>query len=252
VSAEWILPGSVSSQPVILYLHGGGWVLGWYQSHRVLSAHIGKASQSRVLAVNYRLAPENPFPAALEDCLAAYHWIVNENVAPDRIVIAGDSAGGNLTLAMLMVLRDAGDPLPAAAVCISPMTDLACTGETFHANRDALLTAEFAASMARYYRGERDPCLPLISPHYGDMRGLPPLLIQAGEYEILLSDAQRIADKARSAGVHVTLTVWPKMWHVWHVNTPWLPEAKQAVDTIGSFIRKHTERAGRRNDGDAV
>jgi len=231
---------------MILYLHGGAWVLGWYNNHRVLAAHIGRASGSRVLAVDYRLAPEYPFPAPLHDCLAVYKRLLNDGIDPNQIVIAGDSAGANLTLAVLLTLRDAGQTLPAAAVCISPMTDLACTGRTFNTNKDALLTAEFALSMSRHYIGTQDACLPLISPHYGDMTGLPPLLIQAGEDEILLSDAERLADNARHAGVNVTLTVWPHMWHVFHILAPYLPEAKQAIDEIGSFIRRHivSETAG--------
>ena len=239
VSVEWIVPPSISLKSVILYLHGGAWVLGWYKNHRSLVAYIGQASQSRVLSVDYRLAPENPFPAALEDSLTAYRWLLKDGIEPNQIVIAGDSAGGNLALAMLMALRDAGDPLPAAAVCISPMTDLAGTGETLHRNKDVLLTAEFALSMARHYIGTQDACLPLISPHYGDMTGLPPLLIHAGEDEILLSDAKRLADNARNAGVDVTLVVWPRMWHVWHIYVPYLPEAKRAVHAISRFVRQH-------------
>ncbi len=239
VSVEWIVPPVVSSKSVIMYLHGGAWVLGWYNNHRVLVAHIGRASKSRVLAVNYRLAPENPFPAALEDSLAAYHWLLKDGIKPNQIVIAGDSVGGNLTLATLMSLREGGDPLPAAAVCISPMTDLAGTGETLHTNKDVLLTAKFALSMSRHYIGTQDSRIPLISPHYGDMTDLPPLLIHAGENEILLSDAQRLADNARNAGVNVTLDVWPKMWHVWHTYVPYLPEAKRAVEAIGNFVRQH-------------
>lgn len=239
VSIEWIVPPNVSSKSVIVYLHGGAWVLGWYNNHRMLAAHIGQASQSRVLAVDYRLAPEYPFPAALEDSLAAYRWLLKYGIEPNQIVIAGDSAGGNLALTTLMALGDDGDPLPAGAVCISPMTDLTGSGETLHTNKDVLLTPKFALSMSRYYIGNQDARLPLISPHYGDMTGLPPLLIHAGEDEILLSDAKRLANNARYAGVDVTLVVWPKMWHVWHTYVPYLPEAKQAVNAIGSFVLKH-------------
>jgi epsilon-lactone hydrolase len=238
VPVEWIIPPQVSSQSVILYLHGGAWTLGWYNSHRWLVAHMAQAAQSRALAVDYRLAPENPFPAALEDCLTAYRWLLKSGPAPQQIVIAGDSAGGNLTLSTLMALRDAGDPLPAAGVCISPMTDLAGTGESFHIAQDPLLTAPFALAMARHYAGHQDPCGPLISPYYGHLNGLPPLLIHVGEDEILLSDAVRFADKARMAGVEVSLVIWPKMWHVWHIYVPYLPEAQQATDAIGAFIHE--------------
>lgn len=239
IDLEWIVPPRLSSKSVILYLHGGAFVLGWYNHYRLLVSHIGQASRSRILAVDYRLAPESPFPAALEDSLTAYRWLLKEDVEPDQIVIAGDSAGGNLALATLMTMRDTGEPLPAAAVCISPMTDLAGTGDTFHTKKDALLNAQFALSMSKHYVGDNDACMPLISPHYGDMTGLPPLLIHAGEEEILLSDAKRLADNARNSGVEVALDVWPNMWHVWHTNVPHLPEAKQAVDAIGYFIREH-------------
>jgi acetyl esterase/lipase len=190
--------------------------------------------------VDYRLAPEHPFPAALEDCLAAYRWLLGTGISPLDIVIAGDSAGGNLTLTTLLSLRDAGDPLPAAAVCIAPMTDLEGTGESFRTKDDPALTAEFALKVARHYAGDHDLRLPLLSPYHGDLRGLPPLLIQVGGDEILLSDATRLADDARAAGVEVHLAVWPKMWHVWHVFAPSLPEARRAIDDIGAFIRSAT------------
>jgi len=239
VPVEWVNPPQVSSKSVILYLHGGGWILGWYNSYRSLVARIGLAAKSRVLAVDYRLAPENPYPAALEDSLAVYRWLLRDGIESKQIVIAGDSAGGNLTLTTLMALRDAGEPMPAAAVCISPMTDLAATGESFWKNRDALLTTKLVLSMAGHYIGSQDAHLPMISPHYGNLEGLPPLLIHVGGDEILLSDAERLAAKARGAGVEVDLVIWPKMWHVWHVYAPYLPEAQQAVDEIGSFVRKN-------------
>lgn len=240
IRLEWLMPRQAAAHTVVLYLHGGGWVLGWYNTHRTLAAHIARASLSRVLAVDYRLAPEHPFPAALEDTATVYRRLLKEGIAPEHIILAGDSAGANLVLAALMTLRDGGDPLPAAGVCISPMADLTCTGETFHSGGDALLTAGFALSMARHYSGaEDDPRLPLLSPLYGNLEGLPPLLIQSGGDEILLSDATRLADTARKAGVEVTLTIWPGMWHVWHTFTPWLPEAKRAVAAIGYFIHTH-------------
>ncbi len=241
VAVEWITPDNVSSPSLILYLHGGGWTLGWYQSHRWLVANLCHAAGCRALAVDYRLAPENPFPAALDDCLAVYRWLLKSGTPAEQIVVAGDSAGGNLTLTTLMVLRDAGDPLPAAAVCICPMTDLAGTGQSFHTHKDALLTTELALFFARQYFGDQNPRLPLISPHYGDLSGLPPLLIHAGEDEILLSDAQRLVIRAAAAGVDARLVIWPAMWHDWHIFTPFLPEAQQAVKAIGAFVR---EKAG--------
>ena len=239
IHVEWITPPGPVLKSVILYLHGGAWVLGWYHNHRVLTAYIGRASRSCVVAVDYRLAPEHPFPAPLDDCLTVYRRLIKDGIKPGHIVIAGDSVGANLTLAVLLTLRDADEPLPAAAVCISPMTDLAFTSRSYHTQKDALLTAKFARSMSSHYVGNEDVYNPLISPHYGDLKGLPPLLIHAGKDEFLLNDAERLADNARHAGVDVTLTVWPKMWHVWHILAPYLPEAIQATNEIGSFVHRH-------------
>ena len=241
VPVEWIIPPNTSSQSIIFYIHGGGWTLGWTNLHRRMVTYLCRAGMSRALAVDYRLAPEHPFPAALEDCLTAYRWLLTRGTSPQNIVIVGDSAGANLTLSTLMSLRDAGDELPAAAVCISPMTDLLGTGDSFQIKQDPALTASFALTMARHYAGDQDLHLPLLSPHYGDLRGLPPLLIQVGEDEILLSDATRLADNARTAGVNVNLVIWPKMWHVWHLFAPSLPEAQQAVHAIGTFIGEHLD-----------
>jgi monoterpene epsilon-lactone hydrolase len=243
VPCEWLVPPDASPRTVVLYLHGGGWTLGWTNVHRRMVAHLCRAAAVRALAVDYRLAPEHPFPAALEDCLTAYRWLLGSGTSPRDVVVAGDSAGGNLTLATLMSVRDAGGPLPAAAVCIGPMTDLEGTGKSFRTKKDATLTAEFALLMARHYAGGQDVRLPLLSPFHGDLRGLPPLLIHAGGEEILLGDATRFADKARADGVDVSLVVWPGMWHVWHMFAPSLPEARQAIDGIGAFIRDRLEPA---------
>jgi acetyl esterase/lipase len=237
VPAEWLTPPDASPRSVILYLHGGGWTLGWTNLHRRMVACLCRAAACRALAVDYRLAPEHPFPAALEDCLAAYRWLLKGGSLPGDIAIAGDSAGGNLTLAALMSLRDAGDPLPAA-VCISPATDLGSTGESFRTEKDPVLTPEFVLAMVRHHAGGRDVRSPLLSPHYGDLGGLPPLLIQVGEDEMLLSDATRLAERARAAGVDVSLVVWPGMWHVWHLLARSLPEARQAIEAIGAFVRE--------------
>lgn len=198
------------------------------------------ASRGRALAVDYRLAPEHPFPAALEDCLATYRWLLQSGISPQNITIGGLSAGGNLTLAMLLSLRDAGDPLPAAAVCLSAITDMELTGESFRSNSDPMLTADFTMRVVKQYVGNHERHSPLLSPLYGDLHGLPPILIQVGEDELLLSDATRLAERASTAGVDVTLEVWPKMWHGWHLFAPYLPEAQRAVDAIGRFVRDQT------------
>ena len=238
VPCEWLTPPGAAPAPVLLYLHGGAWVLGWTNMHRRMVAHLCRAAGCRALAVDYRLAPEHPFPAALDDCLAAYRGLLADGIRPAEIAIAGDSAGGTLTLTTLMSLRDADDPLPAAAVCISPATDLEGTGASFWTIRDPVMTPEFVLRMRKLYAGGHDLSSPLISPLFGDLRGLPPLLIHAGCGEMLLSDAQRLADKARAAGVPVELVLWPAMWHVWHLMIPTLPEARHAVEEIGEFLRR--------------
>jgi len=236
-SAEWIYPPNLSPQSIILYLHGGAWTLGWTNNGRRMLAYISLAARSRALALDYSLAPEYPFPAAHTDCFKAYCWLLSNGILPKNIVVAGDSAGGNLVLSTLLAVRNAGLPQPAAAVCISAVTDLACTGETFQTKKDPGLTTTFVRTMIQHYIGSQDPLQPLISPLYADLTGFPPLLIQVGEDELLLSDSVRLADKARKAGVDVQLVIWPKMWHVWHTFVPVLPEAHQAVNEIGAFIQ---------------
>ena len=242
VPAEWIYPPNYSPQSIILYLHGGAWTLGWTNTGRSLLAYISLAAHSRALAVDYRLAPEHPFPAAHTDCFKAYCWLLSNGILPKNIVLAGDSAGGNLVLTTLLALRDAGLPLPGAAVCISAVTDLACTGESFQTKKDPGLPTNFVRTMIQHYIGSQDPLQPLISPLYADLTGFPPLLMQVGEDELLLSDSVRLADKARNAGVDVQLVVWPKMWHVWHTFVPILPEAQKAVNEIGAFILERIAR----------
>jgi epsilon-lactone hydrolase len=243
VAAEWIIPDVRRQQGLILYVHGGGWTVGLHNHERRMLARICQAATLSAVAVDYRLAPEHPFPAALEDCLAAYRWLLHSGTSPCNMVVVGTSAGGNLILAMLISLRDAGDPLPAAAVCVSPMIDLAGTGKSFSVDNDPAQSARFAFAMARHYAGRQDPRLPLLSPLHGDLRGLPPLLIHVGGDEVLLSDATRLGDSARRAGVDVRLAVWPEMWHGWHLFGPYLPEARQAVKDIGAFVREHLNLA---------
>jgi epsilon-lactone hydrolase len=242
VNAEWIAAPGAMADRVILYLHGGGYVLGSINTHRAMISRIARASNARALAIDYRLAPEHPFPGAVEDSTAAYRWLLAQGCKPGRIVIAGDSAGGGLTLAALLAIRDAGLPMPAGAVPISPWTDLEGTGESVRtrAARDVMVTQDNLASSAKQYYGKHDPKNPLISPVHADFRGLPPMLIHVGDAEILLDDATRVAARAKAAGVHVELEVWDEMPHVWHVFAKILPEGQQAIDKIGRFVIART------------
>lgn len=242
VSAEWISAPGATADRVILYLHGGGYVVGSISTHRAMVSRIARASDARALAIDYRLAPEHPFPAAVDDALASYRWLLAQGYKAGRIVIAGDSAGGGLTIAALLAIREAKLPMPAAAVPISPWADLEGTGDSIRtrAARDVMVTQENLAQSAKQYYGSNDPKNPLVSPVHGDFRGLPPMLIHVGDAEILLDDATRVAERARAAGVKVELEVWPDMPHVWHVFAKILPEGQQAIDKVGKFVRART------------
>ncbi len=242
IPAEWIAAPSTDAERVIYYLHGGGYAMGSINSHREMISRLSRASGARALASDYRLSPEHPFPAAVEDATTAYRWLLSTGVDPARIVIAGDSAGGGLTVATLVSLRDAGDPLPAAAVCLSPWVDMEATGDsmTTKAEADPMITHKDVLEGAQAYLNGADPRTPLAAPLYADLTGLPPLLIQVGTAEVLLDDSTRLAERARSAGVDVTLEPWDDMIHVWQTMAAILPEAQQAIDRIGEFIRQHT------------
>jgi monoterpene epsilon-lactone hydrolase len=237
--AEWLQPPASRADAAVLYLHGGGYVIGSPRSHRHLAAAIASSAGAPALLLDYRLAPEYPFPAALEDAVAAYRWVLKRGVAPARVVIAGDSAGGGLTVATLLTLRERGVPLPAGGVCISPWVDLTCSGTTYatKADVDPIVTREGVAMMAQHYAAGADPKAPLLSPLYADLRSLPPLLVQVGSDEVLLDDALGLGERARAAGVDVTVEEWPAMIHVWHWFLPMLEEAERAVAGIGTFIR---------------
>ena len=242
VPAEWISAPGATADRVILYLHGGGYVVGSINTHRAMVSRIARGSDARALLIDYRLAPEHPFPAAVDDVLASYRWLLAQGYKPGRIVIAGDSAGGGLAIAALLAIREAKLPLPAGAVPISPWTDLEGTGDSIRtrAARDVMVTQDNLAQSAKQYYGANDPKNPLVSPVHGDFRGLPPMLIHVGDAEILLDDATRVAERAKAAGVKVELEVWPDMPHVWHVFAKILPEGQQAIDKIGKFVRAHT------------
>lgn len=223
-----------------LFLHGGAYVVGSFRNYGHFTWRIGRATRARVLAIDYRLAPEHPFPAALDDAMAAYRWMLDHDCRPGRTLIAGDSAGGGLTLALLLKLRDEGLPLPGAAIALSPWTDLAVTGASLYANavRDPMLVASEVPRFAQMYAGTTDPKNPYLSPLYADPRGLPPTLIQAGGDEILLDDASRMAQKMKDAGCKVDYQIWPGMPHVFQLLVPVLPEANAAVEEIGKFVQR--------------
>lgn len=240
ISAEWLDPPHPVSGKAMIYLHGGGYVMGSPTTHRSLVARLAKACGVRTLSVDYRLAPEHPFPAALEDALTVYQWMLDQGVLPKNIIIAGDSAGGGLTLATLISLRDNHRPLPAMALCISPWTDLTLTGESITncAKIDPYISKDLL-KLGAHYVGDNDPQHPLISPFYADLKGLPALLIHAGTDEVLLSDTMRLAATAKHANVEVTVKIWERMWHGFHLWAPYLPEANQAIKEISVFVEKH-------------
>ena len=242
VSAEWSVADGADQDKVILYVHGGGYVMGSAGSHRDMTGRLSQAAGARVLSLNYRLAPEHPFPAPVDDALAAYRWLLGQGIQASNIAIAGDSAGGGLALAALIAIRDAGEPVPAAGIGISPWVDMEGTGEsmTTRAAVDPVVQKEGLLGMAKLYLGDADPKNPLAAPLHANLAGLPPLLIQVGDSETLLDDATRITERARKADVDVTLKIWDEMPHVWHLFAPILPEGRQAIEEIGAFFKERT------------
>lgn len=242
VPGEWVTVPESSPERTLLYLHGGGYCIGSLRTHRGLVAAIARAAGCRALSVDYRLAPEHPFPAAVDDALAAWRFLLGQGCEPARSSIAGDSAGGGLTVATLVAARDAGEALPAAAACLSPWVDLEGTGAsmTTKADADPMLQRDGLLRMARAYLGEAPARTPLAAPLHADLAALPPMLIQVGTSEILLDDSTRLAARARSRGVDVSLEVWEEMIHVFQAFMAMLPEAREAVSQIGEFLRKRT------------
>jgi acetyl esterase/lipase len=241
IPAEWLSRKNQVKDKAILYLHGGYYISGSLNTHRSLAARISKESDSPVLSIAYRRAPENPFPAGLNDVISAYQWLIEEvQIPPEKIAIAGDSAGGGLSLATLIKLRDDGISLPAGAIAISPWTDLALTGDSIKSNVDVeiLVTENEARQAAELYLNEVDVKNPLVSPLYADLKGLPPLLIQTGTREIILDDSTRYAEKAKKSGVDVTLDLWEGMFHVFQIFGPLIPESKKALRRIGEFVKQ--------------
>jgi len=240
VPAEWITPRDVRPGRTILYLHGGSFNAGSIVSHRPLAGNVAIACQARALLIDYRLAPEHPFPAGLDDTVAAYEWLLAQGVAPAQLVVAGDSAGGTLTLALLIHLRDRQRPLPAAAVCLSPAPDLSSSSGFMSSTckEDCMLDQRKERTAVDIYLRGADACAPLASPYYADLRGLPPLLIQVGSKEMLCPDCQHFAEKAKAAGVDVTLEVWPDMQHEWQFAASIMPEGRQAIARVGEFVER--------------
>ena len=235
----WIRPAGAAKEKVILHLHGGGYVTGSVDSHLMMCLPMAKALKRNMLMPEYRLAPEHPFPAALDDTLKTYRWLLAQGTKPADIVISGDSAGGGLALATVLSLRDAGDPLPAALICISPWADLTNRGASHAANAKAesVLQTDVLSEWARYYTEESNLTNPLVSPVYADLRGLPPLLIQVGSDEILLDDSLTLAKRAKADGVDVALRVWDDMWHAWPVLGELIPESGMAFEEMKEFLR---------------
>jgi monoterpene epsilon-lactone hydrolase len=241
VPADWIEPDEVETGRAILYLHGGAYTIGSPTTHRGLAGRIACSGRARVLLIDYRLAPEHPFPAALDDALASYKWLIEKGYAPEHIGIGGDSAGGGLTLATSLALRDRQEKLPAALFLLSPWTDLTFSSESIHAraDRDPLLKINGEDWLIGAYTGKQPATHPYISPLFADHRGLPPTFIQVGSEEILYDDAARLEVKLNAAGVKNQFEVWDGMWHVFQGFAPYVPEAQVAIDRIGAFINQH-------------
>jgi len=237
VGGEWVQAVGIAAG-TLLYLHGGGYFACSAFTHRSITAAYAVRGL-RVFAPNYRLAPEHPFPAAVDDALAVYRGLLESGIAPEAFAIGGDSAGGGLALAALLAAKEAGLPMPACALLFSPWTDLAGTGASLQTNRqrDALLVSDKLHEGAQVYLNGTDAKNPLASPLYGDLAGLPPMLIQVGDTEILLDDSTRLADAARAAGITVDFKIWENMPHVWQVSQFFLPEARAALDEAAAFAK---------------
>jgi len=240
VPCQWITAPDVPQDRLIIYLHGGAYAACSPTTHQDLISRLSRASGAAALGVDYRLAPEDPFPAAVDDSIATYNWALGHGFEPSNIVLAGDSAGGGLVLSVLLAARDAGTPLPAAGVCFSPWVDLECSGESMAANDhlDDFIKYGGLSARAESYLGGADPENPLASALFADLRGLPPLLVHVGSAETLLDDSTRLAALAKKAGVDLTLKIWDDMVHVWQAFASILPEGQQSIEETGAFIRE--------------
>jgi acetyl esterase/lipase len=240
IPAEWILPVDSNPHKVIVHLHGGGYVSGSANGYRMFCGWLAGSAGAKVLLPEYRLAPENPFPAALDDSLKVYRWLLAQGHQPANILFSGDSAGGGLSLATVIALRDQQEALPAGVICLSPWFDLTLSGQSHlsKAKGEAILNTDVLREWALSYTDAANLRNPLVSPIYADFHGLPPLFIQVGSEEILLDDAVLVAQKAREAGVQVDFKIWDGLWHVWQILGNLVPENRQAFYEIGQFARK--------------
>ena len=239
VNCEWMEMPRVARDRVFLFFHGGGYNSGSPRTHRLLAANLSRATHMRLLLPDYRLAPENPFPAGVKDALLVYQWLLNQGFSEKNIVVGGDSAGGGLTLSMLLALKAAGARMPMAAILLAPWTDLTVSSGSYEKHRkfDPIITREGLREAGLLYAGKRDPADPLLSPLLADPAGLPPMLIHVGGDEVMLDDSRKFAEKARAAGVPVTYKMFDGMWHVFHTAGQSLPESRKAIDEIGGFVR---------------
>lgn len=241
VPAEWTVAPGASADRVVLYFHGGAYSTCSPRTHRRFTAALSRETGANVLVPDYRLAPEHAFPAAVDDAVCAYRWLLNRGLATGHLAVAGDSAGGGLTIAALVAARDAGLRLPAAAAVLSPWTDLELAGESIKTKVDVdpTIQVQSVKESADWYLAGADPRNPLASPIHADLTGLPPLLVHVGSREVLLDDATRLAERARDCGVDVTLEIWPEMIHVWHLFTGLVPEADEGMRRVAKFLREH-------------
>jgi acetyl esterase/lipase len=241
IRGEWVVPQSATGRRVILYFHGGGFIAGSPESHRALISRLAHAASARALVPQYRLAPEFPYPAALRDAADAYRWLLTQGITPANIVFAGDGSGGGLVFATLLALRNAGLPLPAAALCFSPWADMTLSGWSMLKNKanDDALSWELLATCARHYLKGASPAEPFASPLYGDFRGMPPIMIHAGSLEVLKDDASRLGERAAAANINVNVEVYEGMPHLFQ-GLPELPESKVSLTRAAAFIKART------------
>lgn len=242
LKGEWISPdGASDEKSVLYYLHGGGYISGSAKTNRPVTIPLARRLKRRVFSLDYRLAPEHHFPAGLDDAMTGYRWLLSTGINPENISVAGDSAGGGMTLALAMRLRDAGEPLPACLVCLSPWTDMTGSGESITANsqRDPMFVAKDIERYASAYLGRGSPHDPLASPLLGDLAGLPPLLLQVGRNEVLLDDARAVHEKVVAAGGSSELRIFDRVFHGWHFGAPFVPEARRALREVAEFIERH-------------